>query len=104
MRSEIAKEILNRPRQKRQKGVILNITDLQPSDVIRFVPIKEYTTNLRNLPVAKVVEINQEQNTINVEFPDGTKRVIEWIEFIIYILPLIEKIFFIIKGWFTKKK
>jgi hypothetical protein len=104
MRSEIAKEILNRPLAKKQKCVILNITDLKPGDVIRFVPIKEYTTSIRNLPIAKVVEINQEQNTINVEFPDGTKRVIDWIEFIIYILPLLEKIFFIVRGWFTKKK
>jgi hypothetical protein len=81
-----------------------SINQLKKGQVIRFMSLSEYTTSLRNLPVARIIDIDQEQYTINVEFPDGTRKVIDWIDFIIYILPLLEKIFFIIKGWFTKKK
>jgi hypothetical protein len=75
-----------------------SINQLKKGQVIRFVPLSEYTTSLRDLPVARIIDIDQEQNTINVEFPDGTKRVIDWIEFIIYILPLLLKRYFSSSG------
>jgi hypothetical protein len=99
MRSEIAKRILEKP----LKLLDNNGKEIKPGQVIkieaRFEGWADYCPNGKY----KVVDINTFGRDITVQFPDGTKRVIDWIEFIIYILPLIEKIFFIVRGWFTKK-
>ncbi len=52
----------------------------------------------------KVIGIDSKNKRIKVQFPDGTTDFIKWVEFIIYILPKIQAIWWMIKSIFTKKK
>jgi hypothetical protein len=101
MRSEIAMKILS----KRWELLDSNKKKLKPGQVIKceMYELFKGASDAQQSFTAKIISIDNDNGELTVKFPDGTQKVINWIEFIIYILPLLEKIFFIVRGWFTKK-
>ena len=84
----------------------LQFSDLKVGHVIAAGAIVEVKgrNQFKAKHKGRVIGLDSEEQLIKLQFPNGSIEFIKWVEFIIYILPLLEKIFFTVKSWFTKNK
>lgn len=84
--------------QKKEQIIVRTFNskgDVSSKNIGHFKPVNPRTFR------GKITKI--EGVKITVKFPDGTETVIEWINFIIWVLPKLQAIFFLVKTLFTKK-
>jgi hypothetical protein len=81
--------------KKKKKVLIQNITDLKPGDDVQLCNLTlDVMSDGRKIATyhvvhddVKVLSVDDKEMMVSVQFPDGTTGVIEWVEFLIFIIP-----------------